>query len=301
MSGLMRHRVEITGYVRRVFATVLLITAIAQGSASHAQEDGLPYRSDAPSVVDAPGLLQDMSVETISRFSQAYSGRGEPRIALYWNRPLSAEVATGWMSVLTENEATVERSRGLEETSRFTEFGGSEAVKLAEEERESSRRFESRRAEQAAGDALRPGMAEHQAWRFESAFSQLLLQAGTRLIDRSTMIRMSAEGRSAKRRPNIRAIEGAALAEKADLLMEILLTPAQGTPAGFRFKVSVKDLQTGEIVATFVSDAMPRVERQRFIATSNGFERAVPEIGVDEVAQALALETMVWLAGVWNG
>ncbi len=260
--------------------------------------NGAFYRNETPLVLAPPAPTPRAEDAVLQRFRSAYSARKQPRLAVFWNRQLSDQVATTYRDGLrirstggAESTRTHDETRSLDGVTSMTQNTSSFDKTTDIDRRDGPINSAPRR----------PGFAELNDWQFENGFTNAFLNAGGRLIDRNLIIRGSAEAKNPDGRPNLQGIEAAALAAKADLLMEVLQTPDQTSPSGFAFRVAIKDLKSGMIVTNVVSRAVPREEGPpRYVATNQGFERATQSYGVDDVGNTLALETMSALLGVWR-
>ena len=93
----------------------------------------------------------------------------------------------------------------------------------------------------------------------------------------------------------------AGVAGMADLLMEVLATRDPRSPVGTAFKVTVKQISSGRVLANVVTLALPPEQTTtRYVATKHGFEPVAQLVTVDLVGRRLAIETMVGLLGAWH-
>jgi hypothetical protein len=272
----------------RSFATYAAVAAVAAVSVAHAQTitpretpANIPdsmYRTGLPPVLDKPApppVTGDSA--SLNRFRQAYAARRSPRIAIWWNRELSDQVASRWVS----ETANIGAIAGTAERGWNSAVIGVVGAGVKQT------------AERTVGDPKRPGLAELPTWDFEAAFANAYLDAGAKLVDRATILRTIGGGQqNTNARPDVQAIEAAALLGKADLLMEVLLTGDPAAKTGWAFRVSAKDIQTGELVMTMVTRATgPET------GAPMTFE-ALPKI--DVVSRRLAIESMDRLASAWG-
>jgi len=147
----------------------------------------------------------------------------------------------------------------------------------------------------------RPNFAEPSRWAFEAAFSQAFAEAGVDFIDRAMAIR--ATDRAAKKTGAVdqARAEMSGVAGKADLLMEVLVTHDPRSPVDAAFKVTVKQISTGRVLANVVTLALPpESAAPRYAATKHGFVPVEQPVTVDLVGRRLAIETMVGLLGSWR-
>jgi hypothetical protein len=93
----------------------------------------------------------------------------------------------------------------------------------------------------------------------------------------------------------------AGIAGKADLLMEVLATHDPRSPAGTAFKVTVKEVSSGRVLANVVTLALPPEQTApSYVATKHGFVPVEQPVTVDLVGRRLAIKTMVGLLGAWR-
>lgn len=261
------------------------------------------YRTGVPPVLApeaAPKGADDSLV--VARFRQAYAARRQPRIAIWWNRELSDNVATQWVDDRRlQNNIGIE-SAGSGSQTTLTNPTGTRTERFSDGRADIRQDIHERSGAVVAGtERRRAGLSERSSWDFETGFAQAYLEAGSRLVDRATILRTIGGGRPAGDKPDVQAIESAALLGKADLLMEILMTQDARAPAGWAFRISVKDIQSGQIVMSMVSTGPRPSATPAFQATSTGFApRAAETTAVDVVARHLAVESMDRLASLWG-
>ncbi len=127
-----------------------------------------------------------------------------------------------------------------------------------------------------------------------------MLEGGARLIDRNLIMRATAL-RSADKGDG-QSIEMSALEGKADLLVEVMQTYDPGAPTGYTFRVDVKDIRSGTLLANVVTQGMVGPGAPgRFVAGPNGYERERPKPPtVDQVGARVAAEVMQALLSNWR-
>jgi hypothetical protein len=258
--------------VRRCLAAILLLTAVP---ANAQQLDSQGYRTGLPPVMTSMGDQAPIDSRTVERFRQAYAARKSPRIMAFWNRELDDRVSSAG-NVETHVE---QRDVGV----GMAVPGGI----VWGRDRDTVVRSHVIEPE----TARRPNFAEPSKWVFEAAFSQAFSEAGVSFIDRDMAIRTTDQGRG----------EMAGVAGKADLLMEILATRDHRSPAGTAFKVTVKEISSGRVLANVVTLALPPEQTApSYAATKHGFVPVERPVTVDLVGRRLAIETMVGLLGAWH-
>lgn len=224
----------------------------------------------------------------VAKFRTAYAHVGSPRIAVYVNRELSAEVREVRPIAGVSSQFAVARTGGELADARVTGVSQSSAwVGLAP-------------------DGSRPMPDEDWLWELEDGFESPFLGAGARLVDRATIVRLAAHGES---RDGIeyaalspKRVETSALVGHADLFVEVLVTRSPRAPAGFRLKAAVKEVRTGRILVTVLDDkSEPSETTQHIVTTDTGYDLVDDDSDpVNGPAQALALRVMEKLARVWK-
>jgi hypothetical protein len=270
-------------------ATLMIVAPV------HAQYgDGLPAvrTPPAPPVVAKPNIG--------AAFAAAYQQAGRPRIAIFWNRALSDDTNAQYETYdRTVTDTEDHQSSSSDNTA--TESGGASISNTDRLKKVTTDRVTGSRM--VSTDDSRSDMAESTAWRIESSFYNPFLTAGARFIDRNMAMRTVHGGKRGTGGPDVVALETSALLGKADLLMEVLMSPDGDSPIGCRFRVTVKDVKSGQIIGLLSTRAIPPTESHtRYVAAPTGFQkvttRATPNL--EEFAQRLAEETMVQLMRSWN-
>ncbi len=232
----------------------------------------------------------------VERFRGAYASRGKPRLAVFLNRSLSDEVRE-WK---TESRDVISGDGSIT-TSTVTEHGT---------ERDTITGDISLYEQKHIEDKARAGVAEGYLWSFEDGFVQPFLRAGTRLVDRATIMRLAA-AESGKQGDAydlmaVKKIEMDALLGKADILVELLITRHPSSPYGYEFKASAKDIRTGTLIANATSANWSSKDRAKKInVISSGYEVTDKFDGKDlpiaaDVATELAVELMDSLVNIWE-
>ncbi len=160
----------------------------------------------------------------------------------------------------------------------------------------------SRRAGVAEVDARRerytepstdPSKRSDDASLLETTFTNELRRGGVRFVDRSLAIRLQGEGITSGERVNTASLETAALRRHANYLLQV--TSRRNGEAPRVFRVSVRDLETGEVRLDFELGTTGEAAGLRYVATDGGFE-PVPSTEADHV-RALAREAGERLLG----
>jgi len=255
---------------------------------------------------------RDNAEAVAERFRGAYLKAQQPRMAVYLNRALSDEVRE-WKAA--ERIVVTGQLKAREAYEKTGSADGRPAILAAsageEQEPNGRKTLAGQLAADAqysaswqtlAEDAPRSAVGEAWSWALEDGFSQPLLEAGTRLVDRATILRLTAAGQDNPTDPSgqlaVKQVEMSALKGYADLLVEILVADRYETAGEYEFKVSVKEVQSGQILAqaTTLYPGGKKHGRQ-YAATSRGF---VPEEDPYRTGQGLAFELMESLAMRWE-
>lgn len=237
------------------------------------------------SMMAQPATAASVDVDQVIRdFAAAYAAQESPRLMVYFNRELSAEVKE-W--VATERLAIEGQSREVKGDERTDRSGG---VAI-------SRQY-------ANSDGGRVGPGERWMWEFEQAIADMLLDARVNLIDRAVVMRRQAASGDemlGNAQTSARTLEMQALDQYADLLVELWIVRSSESPVGYEFRAQVKDLDSGRLVATVTTFGDGVDEPRRvYAATSTGYQAydEVPTVG--DAAQALGVALMESLAKRWR-
>jgi hypothetical protein len=236
-----------------------------------------------------------MSPAAQKEFDRVYRKKDSPRLAIFLNRSLSDEVrewrTTDRAVLSVKGECT--RQEG-DRTETYKGPGGASAY-----------------GQTHISDRARTSPGEAWMWRFEEGFLGPFLDIGAKIIDRATIMRLTAaaSGRqgSAYDPIAVKKIEMDSLTGKADLFIEILIRRAPNSTLGYEFKASAKEVNTGLIRANVTTlDWNYGIEtREKVVATSTGYKfvededaSRLPEINI--VSRDLALALMRSLAANWQ-
>jgi len=235
-----------------------------------------------PAFVIERGGLADLPAspaaqQTLQRFAQAYARAGRPRVALWWNR------------VLSDRHADESR-----EVARVT------AEVSADRRRASVEVFEGRETRDPAQRSTR--LAERDLFQVETEFTRGLLDAGVRLIDRATILRLAAAHKQKPADLDRQQLEMQALLGHAEVFLEVLLSPDDSAPLGIGFRTDLKTVQGGQLLGSAYLTAMPELPprgRGEYVARPGGYELVPappPRITVQAIGHTLALQTMQEMA-----
>jgi hypothetical protein len=231
-------------------------------------------------------MRSEVARQTIQRFKSVYAAWGTPRIAVFLNRALSDEVRewrTDARLVVASGSTSVRSKDGQEE--RASEIATGTSIST----------------QKPLGDeSARPNPGETWMWEFEGGFLEPFLAAGGRMVDRATIMRLSAARLGMQSNTYaamaVKKVEMDALVDHADLFVEILITHSPASPYGYEFKAIAKEVKTGVIVAHVMSRRWKPEERwqRSIVPTSRGYEivdtTSMPL--VHEISADLALELM---------
>lgn len=253
-----------------------------------------PYRDDVSPVVEPPRqeAPPDVVSPVIKQFQERYRSAGRPRIALFWNVEL---VDTLDDQVVKTTRTKTQSDDSENHLTKTTNEEAGAATLVDGETASATETVKTEATQRVSANVKRStSLSERDIWKTETAFRAELRNAGVRLLDRNTIMRITALIAGTE---NTRAVEAKALVGKADLLMEVLTTEDPAAPLGWGFRVNVLDVHTGEERSSFYSEAMPVATtpaRVSFKATSNGFEKVIqqPPMTVSDVGRALALNVM---------
>ena len=272
--------------MKSTLASVLLLAALP---AAAQYRDGTP-----PVLTPAPKHDPQAAMADDTTFRAAYAKAGSPRITVFWNRQLTDATSTQYDQV---QQAMVQTA-----ATRVTEVSPSgRAVGTVQQSAAVATVREGERALPDAG-AERSLLSERSEWPIASAFSSRLQRAGVNLVDRTMALRSQAAGTSADDRRDVQAMEIKALQGKSELLAEVLQTTDARSPFGVIFRVDIKDVKTGALMASVVSDGKPPAKGPgRYVAGRNGFVReTAPEPTLTDIGDVVAHATLQALAARWR-
>lgn len=276
----------------RALLPMLLVTAAATPAAAQWRQGQQPMatpgqgmRAGQPMTMDVAPPAADPDRATIDRFAAAYARAGRPRVALLWNRELTAEVETGREDVTTltvdgRSSANGEVRETLRRRGSLT-TANADADHHVEAELRSTTRAHDSGARAAAAD-------EGADFDMERGLADGLSGAGVRLIDRTAILRTGALGADTT---NVQALETRALLGKTDWTLEVVAMNDG------RWRIVARDLASGQVVARGVSAGRPAPRPMPYVAGEHGFVRATaPDAGPYAVGRQIALDAMKALA-----
>jgi hypothetical protein len=252
-----------------LFATALV--AVPAGASQWrdgqpAMAGGAADRPGQPVTLSAPPHGPDPARIGDARFTAAYARAGRPRIVVFWNRDLTADVDGG-------REEVTRLSADHHDNGRGDARLDAELV--------TTTRTPDRGARTAAGD-------EASDFDMERGFGDALAGAGARLIDRTAILRTGALGADTA---NLQTIETRAILTKAEWTLEVVAM------ADGRWRITARDLASGRIVARTVSAGRVAPRAMPYVAGERGFVRATaPEPGPYARGQQIARDAMAALS-----
>ena len=273
--------------MKKIYLTFLLILISSQVLAE------TRYR-DEPLIIDPPKTLvpRDQITPVIKKFEQSYKIAGRPKIALFWNIELSDSLKDRHIKTHRISGETNESVNSLEKTTN----GTADTAKLIDGDDKSKFNVTTTDStEQITTNNKRStSVSERDMWQAQTAFMNTMRKAGVKFIDRNSILRTTALKESTE---NLPEIETKALMGKANLLMEVLMTSDKDAPLGWGFKVSVRDLKTGEEKTSLYSQAHPILavpSQSSYVATDKGYEKIAyqQQATVNDVGVALAIDVM---------
>ena len=250
----------------------------------------------------------------IREFGTAYSKQKNPKIAVFLNRELSADIQE-WHTparLVVEGKMKVDRTgvSAVHDKQTVGNVAQRDVAQVAGGET-TVKGKDGKFYEQVKLPDDRLAPPEAWMWQFEESFLAPFLDAKTVLLDRATVMRLAASdadaGKGKGKELNPKQIEIEALKGKADLFMEILVHRNPLSPVGYEFKVSVKEVSTGRLLSTVSSltwkqEKLKRLSGGRVIATQRGYQVTDdPFPKLERVAAGLAEDVMRKLAAIWSG
>lgn len=267
-----------------------IFVVLLAGGAAVAQQ----YRDNMPEVLNAPprgnAAAQSSSMAT-SAFRAAYARKKSPRMVIFWNRQLTDSLSTSYEQW---SRFTLSDDRAADKT-LYDDGSTTVAARSVEAE------YRSGRTATTADGARMGGLPERADWKAAQGFNRTMLAGGARLIDRTLIMRSTALNKGVDR-GDAQSVEMSALTGKADLLVEVLQTPDASAPSGYTFRVDVKDIRSGTLLATVVTQGIPPSGGPgRWVAGPSGYQRERPlPPSVDQVGARVATEVMQALVANWG-
>ncbi|HYH37767.1 MAG TPA: hypothetical protein VD860_06065 [Azospirillum sp.] len=288
----------------RRFALVLFgLCASAAGGA--AAQEGAWYRDGVPAVLGPSAAAAPGKVA--GDFGAQYRRHGSPRMAVFWMRRLSDRTVPEMRTVERVDEAFDIGATGNTRSSATAwgmavpSWGRVDRYGRVDTETQSSGMVSGQRSMRRelhngpVMDESDDWLPEEVSLAAEASLFQELRRAGVKLVDRNTILRLQgAAGAS-----NPQAVEAAALRAKADLLVEIVATPSWDSETGVLYRVDVKDLRSGQLVAAFTTPAEPRAGAAAQFTTRPGRGYVESRSGTP-LGQEIAWQLMEQVGAAWR-
>ncbi len=272
------------GMIVRSAAAVVAV-ALLQVSVSATAEEG-PYRPGSPEVLSPRKAERpDNGGQIVEAFGRAYASKNKPRVVLFWNRSLVDQ-----LTEIKKSEKVTQVQKAGKTTTEFQEdsLGGRISGVASRHSETKTERMN----ETTEDKGKRTNPRERNAWALEDAVIRSLTAMGTKLVDRSAAMRfLVGERDMAPSSLDAVRVETDALLRKGDLLLEILMSEDFSAPSGWIYRILVKEIGSGRLLASGVTDARPPAKRpdRAFRAGERGFEKvSAPEPSLGEVAEELS-------------
>ncbi|WP_310497754.1 hypothetical protein [Sandarakinorhabdus sp.] len=236
--------------------------AIAQAPAYRPDTVPAPlYRDGQPMVLTPPPPAARPQDAAAAAFRSRYARMKSPSMMLLWNRAFSDEVQSEY----------VDRTRVSSSAEGVLLYapGAAYAARAGQAEITSGR---TRLREGQPGAVLD---AEDDAG-VETGFTERLQSNGVRFVDRAMAMRTSRAARGLKGDANIQQVETDAVSGRSNYLIEVSQIPASDSPNGAKFRVTVKNIRTAGVLASFTSNGAPPMGRARLVPGVGGFQREAP-------------------------
>lgn len=205
-----------------------------------------------------------------AQFASVYARLRAPRVVVLWNREITDDLETDREEVTefsADSHATASsRERGYNTRRTSNSDIDSDAQSgVRAEVRSSTRRIDH-------GKRATP-LSEAEDFDMERGFVEALSGAGVRLMDRTTIMRATALSDDPA---NALAVEMRALMGRAEWTIEVTPLSERGETDHARYKIVVRDLSSGTIIAMTASAGQSPPKRMAYVAGPNGFVRATP-------------------------
>ena len=243
---------------------------------------------------DAVPAAKGESSGTLKRFSDSYKSQHSPKLAIFLNRTLSDDVRE-W----TTSERSVIAGSGSVTSS-------SETPLRYREETVKGPVAVYRQQENGVQEA-RDNTSESYLWELEAGFMQPFLNAGAKLVDRATILRLVSKNSDqgiAHEVIETKKNEMNALLNHADIYIEILVTRTHSAPGAYEFKAVAKEVKTGRVlgIASSLDRDMEKERSRKIVTTSEGYKivDAPKKAKVKNVSSDVALELMNSMVTGWS-
>jgi len=221
----------------------------------------------------------------LALFEARYKSAGSPRIMVYWNRtlaPILPETPSTSITARERGDASLEASSSSSGDAAQARKGD---LRWAEDY---STQVTLTGPATPLPDTARGGLAEAFDFAVEAGMQQVLRDAGAVLVDRNAVLRLTRLDNN----PDAISLEMIALSKYADLLLEVLVTHDVESGTRWAYRVNLKDLRDGRLVAALYTEADPAVGVVRHRATSRGFVRERSSVKHQEIGRELGLQVL---------
>ena len=195
--------------------------------------------------------------DLLARFALLYVKQERPRFTILWNAKFDAQISD-WELAPTQQKYL--SSLQVESNEQNLSSDYQNTLQTLQRTRKKIR--------------YAPSEAKQEA--FKTHFIDTILRANVNLVDRSTILRLTAANDPTVKKLHeldSRQIETEALLANTDYLLEVLFVPTQQHSLGFNASVEIKDVQTGQIIAKVISDVPTTTKETVWQATNEGFSR----------------------------
>lgn len=277
---------------RLLACAALAAVALAVTGQAQAQPPGAVYREDQPATLAPPRPVDPDAASNAALESFAVWNRANnPSFLIYWNRELTDDAATRYTDrTVKTDDGRSSRAQTNENTN--TDFGTASKSNDDSIDHRVTTTDRSQVVTNPSGQhsAMDPAASK----RMETAYVNVFMGVGAKLVDRTSVLRSLSAGPLAKDRSDARFLESTALQQGIDYLIEILPDAAPQAATQVMFTVKITHLPTNRLVAQFVSSATPPSIPGRIAATPNGFARQAPQArnSPEMIAGQLAVLTM---------
>lgn len=287
-------------------------------------------RRDTPPAVTSESPAETAQ-QTIKDFAKQYASNGSPRVVVFLNRNLSDEVRE-WRGVervvvsgegerVSASKATVlplpnmpvaavpgAAGRDPHEGMVMAGVPGNVVSSGADVEgSEDKERSMTAQTQEYLEEEERAEPDEAWVWALEEGMLEPFLQAKANVIDRATIMRLAAAESTVGGKSQVvspKQIEMSALKNHADLFIEVLITRSASSLYGYEFKASVKEVETGKILANVTSvDWRGKGRLSPVVFADSEVQRLRRRVilpAVKDVSHRLAIDVMKALMHAWG-
>jgi hypothetical protein len=263
----------------RILAAALLGGSLLAGTAAAQDHMAAPMiGAPKPQPIDTSYADNINAIKSTYRF--LYEQEGRPRIAIFWNRKFDDQLSQWYTPSRTvDTRDDYWNGSGFTATQNRVDVEG---------------RFDTR-----------PQPGELVSFEFGSGLARTLLNSGTEIVDRDTIMRLT-HGKAGEATTGVvvsdyQEVEMDALIDYADYLAEVLYAPGGSADGPITVMISIKEVRTGRLVSMFRSrvPALPEpATRTEWVVTGSGYARQevpVEDVTAPAVADGIAVGTPEYL------